>query len=121
MKRLATLGLMFTALATAQTPAVKALPVFDAVVIKPNKEAGNSDGSDSTGSTFKATNLTLKRLLVNAYGIREPLISGLPSWAENDHWNVNAKVSDPDPVVMKALTKEQRRAMLQAQRGRAGR
>jgi uncharacterized protein (TIGR03435 family) len=106
--------MLATGFACAQAPAEKPLPVFDAVVIKPTKEAGDNDGTDSRRSAFKGTNVTLKRLLVNAYGIREPLIYGLPSWAENDHWDVNAKVSDPDPEQMKALTKEQRRAMLQA-------
>jgi uncharacterized protein (TIGR03435 family) len=105
---------LFAGIACAQAPADKPLPVFDAVVIKPNKTLSNSVSTSIDRSIIKATNVTLKSLLVNAYGLRAGLIYGLPSWAENNRWDVNAKVSDPDMEQLKALTREQRRAMLQA-------
>ena len=111
MKLLPILILLSASTACAQTAAVKPLPVFDAVVIKPNKTLGNSDSTSSDKTTFKATHVTLKQLLVHAFSIREGLIYGLPSWAEDDRWDVNAKISDPDMEQLKGMTRDQRRAM----------
>ncbi len=62
--------------------------------------------------SFAATNLSLKTLLSAAYGFRDDLIYGVPSWAESARFDVDAKVVDPDVDALKKLTLEQRRAML---------
>src|SRR5580698_1375385 len=77
------------------------LPVYDAVVIKLNHGLSRGTHVDSDDAWFRATNVPLKHLLVNAYGIREGLISGLPGWADSLRFDVYAKVTDPD---MKALS-----------------
>ena len=66
-------------------------------------------------ASFVATNINLTSLLMNAYGIRPELMSGLPGWANSTRFDVNAKVSDPDIDALKKLTPEQKRTQRQAQ------
>jgi uncharacterized protein (TIGR03435 family) len=40
------------------------------------------------------------------------LITGLPAWADEIRFDINAKVTDPDISALKKLNPEQRRAML---------
>jgi uncharacterized protein (TIGR03435 family) len=94
------------------TAAATALPVYDVVSIRENKSSTNGMTIDPRGASFVATNVTLTTLLMNAYDIRSDLTSGLPGWANSVHFDVNAKVSDPDINALKNLSREQRRAML---------
>lgn len=99
----------------AQTIAAAApLPVFDVVAIHENKSGTNMSTVRWGGDAFIASNTTLTSLLMSSYGIREDLISGLPGWASSVHFDVNAKVSDPDADALKKLSREQRRAMMVA-------
>jgi uncharacterized protein (TIGR03435 family) len=97
----------------AQQPAAP-VPVYDAVVIKANKTLSQSTRTDMDDTTFRATNVSLKHLLVNTYGIREGLISGLPAWAVSARYDVSAKVTEPNMKVLRNLSREQREAMLAA-------
>ena len=51
-------------------------------------------------------------LVVSAYDTRHDLISGLPAWAQDVHFDINAKIVDPNPEALKGLTPRQSRAML---------
>jgi len=93
---------------------VPPLPVYDAAVIKVNNTLSRSSRTDINDATFQATNVTLKHLLVNAFGIRKGQIFGLPAWADSLRWDVNAKVTDPDMKVISSLSREQRQRMLAA-------
>lgn len=88
-------------------------PVYDVATIKPNNSMSGSMGIDSNADMYSATNVSLKLLLENAYGIKQNLISGLPGWAESAHYDIVAKVVDADLTTMRNLTREQRRGMLQ--------
>ena len=90
------------------------LPVYDAVVIKVNHGVSGRVTSEIDGNVFRAVNVTLKHLLVNAYGVREGLLFGLPGWADSVRFDVTAKVSDPDKTVLQRLSHEQWQAMLAA-------
>jgi uncharacterized protein (TIGR03435 family) len=97
----------------AQAAAGAAPLAFDAVVIKPDKSGSGSTRISSRDASFQATNVSLKDLLINAYPVREArLIYGLPAWAESAHFDITAKVVDPDKTVYDNLTREQRKAML---------
>ena len=63
-------------------------------------------------SSFTGTNLNAKMLVSFAFGIREDLISGLPSWAGSVRYDINAKIIDPDLPTLKRLTDKQRNDML---------
>jgi uncharacterized protein (TIGR03435 family) len=97
----------------AQQPAAP-LPVYDVVVVRLNNTLSHSTSVNTEDDTFRATNVTLKFLLVIAYGIREGQISGLPPWAESLRFDVNAKVTDPDLKVLHNLSREQQQAMIAA-------
>jgi len=97
----------------AQQPA-PALPVYDIVVIKPNTSLSHHLSMNMDETTLRAENVSLKHLLVNAYGIREGLMFGLPGWAESSRFDITAKVSDPDLKTLNNLSREQRQAMIAA-------
>ncbi len=81
---------------------------YDVVSIKPNVSGSGSMRISARETTFQATNTSLKMMLVNAYGVRDALISGLPKWAESARWDINAKIVDPLPEVASSkLSREQ--------------
>lgn len=88
------------------------LPVYDVVVIKPNKSGNGSVNVDSDFDYFKASNVSLRRLLQSAYGIKENLISGIPAEVNSVKFDVQAKVVDPDMNALKKLNGEQLQEML---------
>ncbi len=102
--------------ATCQQPSTQAAGViaYDAVTIKPDRSGAGSVRISVRDASFQASNVSLKQLMVQAYGLRENLISGLPGWAESDRYDVNAKVVETDPKLLNGLPIEQRRAMLTA-------
>ena len=63
-------------------------------------------GVRTRGARLTGTNLTLKRLLVFAYGLHGSQISG-PDWIETEGYDITAKAKSP-------ATKAQLRPMLQA-------
>lgn len=95
-------------------PADAPLPAFDVVAVHENKSSSNNMTIRWGGDAFIATNATLSSLLMNAFGIRADLMSGLPGWANSAHFDVNAKISEPDPDALKKLSREQRRSMMAA-------
>ena len=97
----------------AQQPA-PTLPAYDVVVIKLNNSLSRHMSMDIDEDMLRAENVSLKVLLVNAYGIREGLMFGLPGWAGSSRFDVTAKVSDPDMKALSKLSREQRQAMLAA-------
>jgi uncharacterized protein (TIGR03435 family) len=106
---------VFCPLARAQVSANQpALPVYDVVTVKPNHTLSGSMHWDGNPGFLKATNVTLKMALENAFGIRQELISGLPGWAESAHYDIVAKASEAEPAALKNQTREQDEAMLQA-------
>ena len=88
-------------------------PTYDVVSIKPNKSGSGRTSISDNNNSFSATNISLKTLLVNAYDVRDYLISGLTGWANSDRFDVNAKIVDVDTDALKKLIDEQRNAMLQ--------
>jgi uncharacterized protein (TIGR03435 family) len=88
------------------------LPVYDVVSIKPNKSGSGSLDVETHSNTYSATNISLKKLLENAYGIKEDLISGLSGPIASARFDIEAKIVEPDPDALKKLSPNQRDAML---------
>ncbi len=97
---------------------------FDVASIKPNKSDDHRMMfAMQPGGRFNATGVTLKRLMVFAYGIREYQLTGLPAWADSDRYDVMAKPegapdAEPTPDKMPSpaemqTRQEKMRAMLQ--------
>jgi uncharacterized protein (TIGR03435 family) len=96
--------------AVAATP----VPVYDVVSIHENKSGSGGMSFRWTEGGFAGSNITVPLLLTDAYDLRQELISGLPGWADSFHFDLNAKVSDPDVNALKKLSPDQRRAMMLA-------
>ena len=78
---------LLAALLTAQAP-----PAFDVAAIKPNH-------SDAIGEQVRfyppsgrvtMTNVTVKRMIQNAYQLQDQQIAGGPGWIASEHWDIVA-------------------------------
>lgn len=87
-------------------------PSYDVATIRPNTTASGNTSVNTRRTTLQATNVTLRDLLQDAFSVRRSMIFGLPGWAENTRYDINAKVLDADPAQLKDLTPEQRRHMV---------
>jgi uncharacterized protein (TIGR03435 family) len=96
----------------AATTEVK-VPVFDVASVKPNKSDSGMMMIGARPDGFRASNVPLKMLLSQAYGIKTDLISGGPSWVDSALFDVEAKVADVDLEALKKLSPKQRLSMLQ--------
>jgi uncharacterized protein (TIGR03435 family) len=101
------------ALLSASRDASGATPAFDVVSIKPNKTDSGNVSTNMSNAKFDASNVSLEMMILNVYDLKENQLTGLPHWAESDRFDITAKVSEPDPAVMKHLTQEQRQKMLE--------
>lgn len=88
------------------------LPAYDVASVKPNKSGDNMMRIMNTPDGFSCTNINLKTLIANAYGIRQDLISGGPGWVDSMGFDVNAKISGEDLAAYKKLTARQRNSLL---------
>jgi uncharacterized protein (TIGR03435 family) len=88
------------------------VPAFDVVSVKPNKSDSGMVRIMGKPDGYAASNVSLKMLIQGAYGIREDLISGAPSWADSARFDIDAKVAGSDVDALKKLSPEQRRLIL---------
>jgi uncharacterized protein (TIGR03435 family) len=63
---------------------------FEAVSVKPNTGTSNNAGSSSDHGRFTATNVTLRNLILTAYGMKEYGLEG-PDWLNSERFDVVAK------------------------------
>jgi uncharacterized protein (TIGR03435 family) len=96
------------------TTADAKLPQYDVASVKPNKAGDGMMRIMSPPDGFSCTNLPLKTLIANAYGIRQDLISGGAGWIDSMGFDVDAKVSGEDMDAFKKLTGRERNSLLQA-------
>jgi len=101
-----------TAAAMHAQTTTDAASTYDITTIKPHKPGDEGMMWRWQGSSYDATNVTVKSLIASAYGVRDWLVFGLPTWAETNVYDVQGKVSDPDPAAIEKLTMDERRAML---------
>jgi uncharacterized protein (TIGR03435 family) len=71
-------------------------------------------GSKSLPDGYSASNIDLKSLIANAYGVRPEQISGGPSWIDSNHYDIEAKVVAADGATPQPITKEERNLMLRS-------
>lgn len=68
---------------------------FEVATIKPNTSGDGRIGIFiQPGGRFSATNVTVKMLIQNAYGVRDFQISGGPSWIGSERFDITAKLED---------------------------
>ena len=88
------------------------LPAFDVVSIKPNKSDSGMIRVMYKPDGYSATNISLKMLILGAYGLKEDQLSGLPIWADSARFDIDAKVAGADVAELQKLKNDQRRLLL---------
>ena len=96
---------------TATTADVK-VPAFDVVSIKPNKSGGGMIRTMFKPDGYSAENVSVKMLILGAYGLKDDQLSGLPSWADSARYDIDAKVASSDVAELQKLKNDQRRLLL---------
>src|SRR5262249_10712995 len=68
-------------------------PAFEVADIKPSStpNAERGKGRILPGGRIEVPNVTLKELIIFAYGVQENAITGLAKWMETDRFDVVAK------------------------------
>jgi uncharacterized protein (TIGR03435 family) len=96
-------------LASSQTVAPPRLNTeFEVASIKPNRSGpGRSSSSMPPLGVFRAVNVTLRQLMVDAFGVRPFQIVSGPDWFDGERFDVLARTSD-------GAAPDQMRVMLQA-------
>ena len=90
---------------------------YEIVSIKVNKSESGMTMWNSTSSGVKMENVLLRDLVSAAFGLNSPMdeqVVGLPKWAEDTHFDVEAKVSDEELEAYKKLNIEQQATLLLA-------
>lgn len=101
-------GMMVPSTARAQ-----AVPSYDISTIKPHDESDGDTSLNFRLANLHMTNQTVQQLISIAWNVRPWLVSGLPPWGKSQRFDVDAKVSEPDTVALRALSDEDRRLMIQ--------
>jgi uncharacterized protein (TIGR03435 family) len=67
---------------------------FGVASVKPNTAGANQSSTTySPGGRFSAQFQTVDRLIINAYRIRDYQLSGLPSWASSERYDIEARAA----------------------------
>jgi uncharacterized protein (TIGR03435 family) len=69
---------------------------FEVASVKPNKSMSNSSHSSSDQGRYTATNVSLKQILTQAYGLKEYQVSG-PDWLNSEKYDIAAKFPEALP------------------------
>jgi bla regulator protein blaR1 len=93
--------------------AASKVPAFEVASIKPNKSGTGMTMLHTTPVGFSASNISLKALIQQAYGVEENQVLGAPSWVGSERFDMEAKVASSDTDALHDLNPDQRRLMLQ--------
>jgi uncharacterized protein (TIGR03435 family) len=87
-------GFLLVLLGSRLTAQQSSAVAFDVISIKPNKNdsAGQSIGGDK--GVWRATNVTAKDVILNAYEILPEQIVRAPSWFDSDRFDIQASFHD---------------------------
>jgi uncharacterized protein (TIGR03435 family) len=112
---------LFGLIRTTQSPAASQtenttdkLPVYEVASIKPDKSGpDNMMRVMFTADGLSVTNIPLKMLIQDAYGMEENQIVGAPDWVGSERYDIEAKVDAPDVPALHKLSLDQRKRMMQ--------
>lgn len=79
------------ALLADATSGQEAATVFDVVSVKPNLSGETQSGTESLPDRINATNVTLRALILRAFGKQEFEVVGGPDWVSTDRFDVAAR------------------------------
>jgi uncharacterized protein (TIGR03435 family) len=100
----------------AQQPSGGA-PSFEVVSVKPNTSGLAGQSSQTGKGSLTTTNMRMRALLVLAYGIRPERIDGLPSWTDQERFDITARApadtpNNQLPLMLRALLAERFRLVV---------
>jgi len=92
---------------------------YEVASIKPAKPGGNGvTRIVNAPDEFTATNVTVKMVVISAYGVQDYQVSGGPVWVNGDRYDIEAKMDGSVVEALQKLAPEQRvtvrQQMLQA-------
>lgn len=103
-----TLGMLVIPACYGQTGAVK----FDVVSVKMHAPENHDGRMQLMPDGIRLSNLPLPDFIREAYGlVLSDQIAGIPSWANSDRFDIDAKVASADVVAFRKLTLDQIRPM----------
>lgn len=92
-----------------------ASPVFEVSTVKINRSGSSASQSHFTQGLFVASNVKLKNVMeYSAYGLPEARIVGGPKWLDSERFDIEAKMDGAAAEQLQKLSREQRRAQMQA-------
>jgi uncharacterized protein (TIGR03435 family) len=109
-------GLVNASQSRAESQAVNTAtqtPSFEVASIKPDKSDSGREGLMFTPTGLTAKNISLKRLIEEAYGVQDNEISGGPNWLDSKKYDIEAKVNGSAVDELSKLSLDQRKLMLQ--------
>jgi len=89
------------------------VPSYDVVSIKPDHTDSGRVSIHIDDGNFDALNVSLKTLILGAYNLKEAQLFGLPKWGDSAHFDIKAKIIDPDKKQLAALTPQEFTSMQQ--------
>jgi uncharacterized protein (TIGR03435 family) len=95
--------------AQSQTTAGKLSQPFEVASVKPNRSGDPRHFfSFQDPSRLTATNVSTKMIIEFAYNLKDPQLSGGPSWINSDRYDIEAKLEDSVVEEQRKLTLSQR-------------
>ena len=86
---------------------------FEVASIKPNKSSGNNSGIHNSNGLWRANNITVKSLMINAFEVLPEQIAGAPSWIDSENFDIEARY-ETDPALSKSDNSKSNSLRLQA-------
>jgi uncharacterized protein (TIGR03435 family) len=112
-------GLAFGLVCVAMTAVAQSAPqgsagAYDLVAsVKPNKAVDGHLRIRMDAAEIFIEDASVKDLLSNVYGTRGSLILNVPKWAENERFDIRAKVLADDPAFFAHVTRAQRKEVFE--------
>lgn len=100
--------------APVDTPTAEVkVPSYDVVSIKPDHTDNGRVSIHIDDGNFDALNVSVKTMILSAYDLKESQLFGLPKWGDSAHFDIKAKIINPDKQQLQSLTQEQFQSMQQ--------
>jgi uncharacterized protein (TIGR03435 family) len=85
------------------------LPAFEVASVRQDTSGSGNTSISYQNDSYRAENVTLRNLIMNAWQMRsESQLKGGPDQLLNEHFDINAKVSEDDRSRMAKLSREDR-------------
>ena len=84
---------------------------FEVVSIKPNNSMSGHSSSRTDQGIMTGTNISLRNLILRAYGIKDYQLEG-PDWLASEHFDISAKI--PEAISAQRDGREQYKAAFQS-------